>query len=139
MQKQASLAKGDNMNYKNNSISLDKVPGAKTRRRFVRSLEYEMLANLTLQNFQKEDGSVDFEKILSIPGNNRVPGLIAGYGMRRMHQLITLILKEFCYTIALPKSKKLTETKTSVCACDLILTAHEDYLSLEDLILFFER
>ena len=27
----------------------------------------------------------------------------------------------------------------SVCACDLILTAQEDQLSLEDIILFFER
>ncbi len=109
----------------------------KSRKRFMRSLEYEVIANLALQQYVKED-KADFELLLSIPLQERIPGLVAEYGLKRMHKLVKLILQEFCYSVALPKSKKLTETKTSVCACDLILAAEEDQLSLEDLIVFFE-
>ena len=56
-----------------------------------------------------------------------------------MHKLIKMVLTEFCYTVPLPKSKKPTDTKVSVCACDLMIAAFEDHMSLEDLILFFER
>jgi hypothetical protein len=109
----------------------------KSKKRFVRSLEYEVIANLALHQYVNKDRA-DFKLLLSIPLKERIPGLISEYGLKRMHKLIKLILQEFCYSIALPKSKKLTETKTSVCACDLILAAEEDQLSLEDLIVFFE-
>jgi len=123
------------MNSTNNIISLDEAK--KSRKRFVRSLEYEVIANLALQQYVKKD-KADFELLLSIPLQERIPGLISEYGLKRMHRLIKLILQEFCYSIALPKSKKLTETKVSVCACDLIIAAEEDQFSLEDLIVFFE-
>ena len=103
----------------------------------MRSLEYEVIANLALQQYAKKN-TADFEHLLSIPLQERIPGLIGEYGLKRMHKLIKLLLQEFCYSIALPKSKKLTETKIAVCACDLILAAEEDQLSLEDLIVFFE-
>jgi hypothetical protein len=123
------------MNSTNDTILLDEAK--KSRKRFVRSLEYEVIANLALQQYAKKD-KADFELLLSIPLQERIPGLVGEYGLKRMHKLIKLILQEFCYSIALPKSKKLTETKISVCACDLILAAEEDQLSLEDLIVFFE-
>lgn len=115
------------------------LPAPKTRgKRFVRSLEYDRLACLTLQNFQV-DGEPDYVALLSIPLSNRIPALIREYGLKRMHQMIRLLVKEFCYSISLPKVKKMTETRMAVCACDLMLAANEDQLSLEDLIVFFER
>lgn len=123
------------MNYNNNIISLDQA--RKSRKRFTRSLEYELIANLALQQYSTADGA-NFEALLSIPLSERIPALVNEYGLKRMHRLIKTILNEFCYSIALPKSKKLTETKTSVTACDLILVADEDQLSMEDLIVFFE-
>jgi len=119
----------------NNIISLDEA--RKSRKRFTRSLEYELIANLALQQYATADGA-NFEALLSIPLSERIPGLIGEYGLKRMHKLIKTILNEFCYSIALPKSKKLTEIKTSVVSCDLILVADEDQLSMEDLIVFFE-
>jgi len=122
-----------------NIISLNtKKPKKTTGKRYVRSLEYEMLANLTLQQFQVE-GDVAYENLLSIPLTNRIPALAKEYGNKRMHKLIKLILQEFCASVPLPKSKKLTETKTSVCACDVMIAAQEDQLAMEDLIVFFER
>lgn len=118
----------------NKVIALDHK---KTRKRFVRSLEYELIASLAFQQFVKE-GKPHYEHLLSIPITDRIPGLAGEYGLMRMHRLVKTILQEFCYSIPLPKSKKLTETRISVCACDLILTAEEDQLGLEDLIVFFE-
>lgn len=123
------------MNYNNNIISLDKE--RRSRKRFTRSLEYELIASLALQQYSTEDVA-NFESLLSIPLSERIPGLINEYGLKRMHRLVKTILNEFCYSVNLPKSKKLTETKTSVVACDLILVAEEDQLSMEDLIVFFE-
>ena len=123
------------MKHDNNIISLDEA--RKSRKRFTRSLEYELIANLAVQQYATADGP-NYEALLSIPLSERIPALINEYGLKRMHRLIKTILNEFCYTVALPKSKKLTEIKTSVTACDLLLVADEDQLSMEDLIVFFE-
>lgn len=123
------------MDYHNNIISLDEAK--KSRKRFTRSLEYELMASLALQQYSTADGA-NFESLLSIPLSERIPGLVGEYGLKRMHRLIKTVLAEFCYSIALPKSKKLTETKASVVACDLLLVADEDQLSMEDLIVFFK-
>lgn len=127
--------KRKNMDYNNNIISLDEA--RKSRKRFTRSLEYELIASLALHQYSTANGA-NFEALLSIPLSERIPGLTGEYGLKRMHKLIKTVLNEFCHAISLPKSKKLTETKTSVVACDLLLAADEDQLSLEDLIVFFE-
>lgn len=124
------------MDSYSNIISLKEA--GKSRKRFTRSLEYELIASLALQQYGTADGA-NFEALLSIPLPERIPGLISEYGLKRMHRLIKTILHEFCHSIALPKSKKLTETKISVTACDLILVADEDQFSMEDLIVFFEQ
>jgi hypothetical protein len=123
------------MNYDNNIITLDEAK--KNRKRFTHSLEYELIASLAVKQYSTADGA-NFEALLSIPLSERIPSLISEYGLKRMHRLLKTILNEFCYSISLPKNKKLTETKTSVVACDLILVADEDQLSMEDLIVFFE-
>jgi len=109
----------------------------KGKKHFTRSLEYDLIASLAFHKYATREGA-DFEQLLSIPLKDRIPGLIVEYGVKRMHQLIRNMLHEFCTSIQLPKSKKLTDTKTSVCSCDLMLAAQEDQLSLEDLIIFFE-
>jgi hypothetical protein len=129
------------MNNINNIINMEgQAPEIKQapRKRFVRSLEYEVIANLATKQFLQGD-VILFDKLLSIPLTERIPGLINEYGLQRAHRLIKMVLQEFCYGIALPKSAKLTDTKIAACACDLIISAYEDQLSLEDLIIFFER
>lgn len=113
---------------------LKPMPG----KRYVRSLEYEVIANLAMKQFMAGE-EVLYEGLLSMPLTERIPGLIKEYGLKRAHRLIKMILQEFCYSIPLPKSAKLTETRIAACACDLILAAYEDQLGLEDLIVFFER
>jgi hypothetical protein len=111
---------------------------AATGKRYVRSLEYEVITNLAMKQFVTEGDAILYDGLLSIPLTERIPGLITNYGLKRAHRLIKMVLQEFCYNIPLPKSAKLSDTKIAAVACDLILTAYEDQLSLEDLIVFFE-
>lgn len=128
------------MNDINNIVIMEPqapVMNQAPRKRFVRSLEYELIANLAKNQYTGGDG-VLFDRLLSIPLTERIPGLISNYGLQRAHRLIKMVLQEFCYSIPLPKSAKLSETKIAACACDLILAAYEDQLSLEDLVVFLE-
>lgn len=130
------------MNVKNNIALLEQqplMPDLKKRgKRFTRSLEYELIANLVLQQYQNKD-KVNYDLLLAIPLHERIPGLTTEYGYQRMYRLLVTIIREFSMAIPLPKSRKLNDTRVSVCACDLMLSAYEDQLSLEDVILFFER
>src|SRR6478672_7680146 len=112
------------------------------RKRFsplnINTLEYGIIANLVVQNYQQE-GHVKFEALLSLPLGERIPGLIENYGKKTVHRLLVMILNEFNNKVRLPRAKKLTATKISVSACELMLTAYEDQLSLEDVILFLQR
>jgi len=121
-----------------------KVAGApkattkRTPRQYVNMLEYELITNLVQQQYSK-NGEINFPLLLSIPLNDRIPALMQEFGLKRMYNLLLMIVRAFCFSLPIPKTKKLSETRMSVCACDLILTAQEDQLSLEDIILFFER
>jgi len=110
----------------------------KINRRFTHSLEYEVIANLVLQQYEKND-EVNFDHIWTIQPTDRIPALVTEYGNKRMYHLIVTLLKEFCFSFPLPKSKKLNNTRINVCACDLMISAIEEKLSIEDFILLFER
>jgi len=109
----------------------------KSRKQNSPSLEYELISSLAFQQFAGKEGP-DYQMLLSIPLLDRIPALIQEYGLKRMHKLIRSMITEFCLAIKLPKNKKLTETRISAIACDIILTAEEDQFSIEDLIVFFE-
>jgi hypothetical protein len=130
------------MNYVDNIITMEsqqpviqKAPG----KRFIHSLEYDMIANLAIKQYSNGGEEASFDRLLSIPLKERIPGLINEYGLKRAHRLIKTILQEFIWSVPLPKSAKLTETKISAVGCDLILAAYEDQLAIEDFIVFFER
>lgn len=119
-------------------ISVDNAKPRKISKQFTHSLEYEIIANLVLQQYEKE-GEVRFDLLWNIVATDRIPVLTDEYGKRRMYKLIAMLLKEFCISIPLPKTKKLNDTRINVCSCDLMISAYEEELSMEDLILFFER
>jgi hypothetical protein len=136
------------MIQKTNYTTKARVPGAATAdkpkvrrnssRLYTSTVEYTMIANLVTQQYQ-QDKAVRFDALLSIPVEDRIPGLIERYGNKTMYRLLVMILKEFFASLPLPRYKKPTETKTSVTACQLMLTSYEDHLALEDVILFLQR
>jgi hypothetical protein len=129
------------MKFRNNSITKAKdtaTPKRKSSRLYIDKLEYGMIANLVVQQYQLGD-TVKFDALLSIPLEDRIPGLIEKFGNKTMHRLLVMIIREFFNSLVIPKAKKLTETKISVSACELMLSSSEDFLSLEDVILFLQR
>lgn len=107
-------------------------------RLYTSAVEYGMIANLVLHQYQK-GANVQFEALLSIPLDDRIPGLVEKYGKSTMYQLLMMVLKEFVAALLLPVYKKPTETNLSYAACDIMLSADDDFLSLEDVILFLQR
>jgi hypothetical protein len=131
------------MNIRNNIAffqAAEKKPAVKRKvtKRVTKSLEYEMITHLALQQFQ-QGNEINFDHLLSIPLNDRIPGLINEYGRKRIHQMLYMMVKQFNLSLALPRAKKLTETKMSIAACEFLLLAEEDHLALEDIIVFLER
>ena len=130
------------MNSGNNIIPIDqpvkRIETKKSTRKFIHSLEYEVIANLVLQQYEK-NGEIRFDLLWSVPATDRIPELTREYGKKRMYKLLVTLLKEFSVSIPLPKTKKLNDTRINVCACDLMISAEEEALSIEDFILFFER
>jgi hypothetical protein len=101
------------------------------------SLEYELMASLCFQQYGCHEGP-DFQKLLSIPVEERIMALINDFGIKNMHKLVRTMLQEFSIRLGLPESRKLSVTGMSACACDIILAAEEDHLSMEDLVIFFQ-
>lgn len=131
------------MSIRNNIIAFDQPVERsgevkKTTRKFTHSLEYEIIANLVLQQYEK-DGMARFDLLFAIANSDRIPALTVEYGKKRMFKLVATLLREFAISIPLPKTKKLNDTRIAVCACDIMISAEEENLSMEDLILFFER
>ncbi len=131
------------MNYRTGSKTATAAPGNMIKKRassrsYTSTVEYTLLSNLVRQQYEKE-GKVEFPALLAIAIEDRIPGLIEKYGNKTMHQLTVMILKEFFATLPMPVYKRPSETAISVAACDIMLTAGEDYLALEDVMLFLQR
>ena len=116
----------------------DKPKTKRSNRLFTSTVEYTMIANLVSQQYQK-DNAVRYDALLAIPFEDRIPGLIQKYGNKTMHKLLLMILREFIASLGFPRYKQPTDTQVSVLACEIMLSSYEDYLGLEDVILFLQR
>ncbi|RYY95586.1 MAG: hypothetical protein EOO11_15520 [Chitinophagaceae bacterium] len=128
------------MNYKASAPQSAGTPKTKraNNRIYTETVEYALIANLVQQQYQNVH-DVQWDKLLSIPVDDRIPGLMERYGKKTMHRLLLMVLKEFVAALNLPAYKRPTETRVSVAVCDIMLTAGEDFLGIEDVILFLQR
>lgn len=83
----------------------------------------------------KTAGVVNFGIVCSIPVPDRIPGLVAIYGSEKIHATLVVMLTDFCnyYNVIRPMSSD----QIVLCAFEMISTSVEDYLSIEDMALFF--
>ncbi|HYH14229.1 MAG TPA: hypothetical protein VD794_03355 [Flavisolibacter sp.] len=116
----------------------DKPKAKRSNRLFTSTVEYTMIANLVSQQYQK-DNAVRYDALLAIPFEDRIPGLIQKYGNKTMHKLLVMTLREFIASLGFPRYKQPSDTQVSVLACEIMLSSYEDYLGLEDVILFLQR
>lgn len=90
---------------------------------------------LSLNRF-KDKGLIKYENLLSIPVKDRLPGLVEQYGAKRIHQLLVVLLTEFCNTFNV--IRPMSANQIVSCASEILNTSNEDYLSMEDLTIFFQ-
>jgi hypothetical protein len=105
-------------------------------RPYVNTLEYDLISSLVHQQYT-QGGSVRFDLLDGIANEDRIPALMTDFGVKRMHHMLLLMVRSFLFGLPITKAKKLTDTKMSAVACDLMVAAQEDGLALEDVILFF--
>lgn len=84
----------------------------------------------------KEHGMIKFENVLSIPVTDRIPGLVEKYGKMSIHGLIVVMLTKFVNSFNL--IRPMTGEQIVECAFEMIDSASEDTLSIEDFALFFQ-
>jgi hypothetical protein len=80
-------------------------------------------------------GTPQFALLLQTPLGDRIPGLAAKYGSKRIHALIVILVTNFCNNLNL--IRPMTESQIVSCSFELMNTASEDQLSIEDLTVFF--
>lgn len=92
--------------------------------------------NIVLRNFKNSVGALDFQKILSVPREQRIP-VLNKKDPEHLSMVITAGL-----TLAL-ETMNLKRPMTAGQICDLseniIDSANEDHLSVEDLMLFLQK
>lgn len=125
------------INHKTASTDQPKKKRSSSRL-YTATVEYSMIANLVRMQYETGAGP-NFENLLAIPFEDRIPGLIERYGNKTMHHLLVMVVNEFVASLELPAYKRPTETRISVLACEVMLSSYEDLLSLEDIILFLQR
>jgi hypothetical protein len=81
-----------------------------------------------------ENNSPQFPALLSV--KERIPDLVKEIGIADMGKLLMAEIAKFinCYTIIRP----MNPDQIAQCAYAIISSSEEDYLSLQDLVLFFE-
>lgn len=95
--------------------------------------ELQVAANLRQYHSQ---GVIAFEKVLSIPLTGRIPHLTHVYGLENLHKLMIILLARFNNDLNL--IRPMSAEQVTDCAFDLVMTTQEDYLSIEDYMLFFK-
>lgn len=86
--------------------------------------------------YYSENNTPNYISLLKIPANDRLPGLAQKVGVENLGALLMAEITKFqaCYNVIRP----MNPDQIAQCAFSIIQTSEEDYLSLEDLVLFFE-
>ncbi|HEV7620107.1 MAG TPA: hypothetical protein VGO09_00160, partial [Flavisolibacter sp.] len=102
------------------------------------SFEYKVLASSIIEQYQ-DGGHTQFEKMLAIPQSDRIPALAIQFGYSQIIHLLKKMIREFIAAIPSTEEKIYTDKAIEGYAFDIYLIACIDFLSLEDIILFFEN
>jgi hypothetical protein len=106
-----------------------------TKRTLLFLVENDIAAKLKMLTYFSKANTPDYSKLMSIPVTDRVPELSKKMGVENMGKIIMAEVTKFqnCFNVIRP----MNAFQIAECAYAIIQSAEEDYLSLEDLILFF--
>lgn len=79
---------------------------------------------------------IKYQTLLSIPLKDRLPGLIDQYGAKRIHGILVVMITQFCNSFNV--IRPMTAEQIVDCAGEILNTSHEDFLSVEDIMIFFQ-
>lgn len=93
--------------------------------------------NVNLKQYKFANGATNFDAILRIPFEDRLPGLIQKVGLKQVHMMLAKAITMAMESLNL--SKPLTSNQIIDLVDTLIDTSSEDYLSFEDIMLFLQQ
>lgn len=109
---------------------------ASTKRLIGSILKADTIAiNQCLLPFLQAD-KVRFDEVLKISPYARIPHLTHAYGFENIHKTLILLLGKFINSFNI--IRPMSEDQVIECAFDMVMTAQEDQLSMEDYLLFFK-
>jgi hypothetical protein len=95
----------------------------------------EISANL--KQYKYANGAVNYDAILRVPLGDRIPGLVLKAGLKTVHMALAAAVTMTMESLNL--ARPLTSNQIIDLVDILIDTAGEDYLSLEDIMLFLQQ
>ena len=106
--------------YNKNNLVAEGAPvktreSKKQRSVYRHSPEYEIIVNLILKQYEINE-AIRFDLLWAIQESDRIPALTNEFGKKRIHNLMSTVLREFCLSIPLPKAKKI-KRYTNQCMC----------------------
>jgi len=97
----------------------------------------KMQLSVSINSLKLANGAVNYPAILSIPGTDRIPSLVGKIGYERLHKTLGAAIQLAMESMNL--SKPLTANQIFDLVDAIIDTSAEDYLALEDIILFLQK
>ncbi len=97
----------------------------------------KMALSLEMKKFKQPNGAINFTEVLKIPSSNRLVSLVGAVGLQRVHQTIGVAITLAMESMNL--SKPLTANQIFDLTDEIIDTASEDNLGIEDVVLFLQK
>jgi len=97
----------------------------------------KMQLTAALRNYKLPNGSVNYQMVLSIPKAERIPQLINSEGYEKIHSLIVAGIQLAMESLNLANT--LNADQIFDLADMLIDSSNEDYLSLQDVVLYLQK
>lgn len=96
-----------------------------------------MQLGIAINSFKLANGAVNYPAILSVPGKDRIPALVGKIGYEKLHKTLGVAIQLAMESMNL--SKPLTANQIFDLVDAIIDTSNEDYLAIEDVILFLQK
>lgn len=97
----------------------------------------KMGVSLALKKYKTSAGAANFPSLLRIPSKNRIPELIKQFGVQGIHLLLAIAVQSAMENLNFVN--KLTASQVFELVDILIDSSEEDYLSLEDIMIFLQK
>lgn len=97
----------------------------------------KMQLSIAINSFKLANGVINYPAILSVPGTDRIPSLVGKIGYEKLHKTLGVAIQLAMESMNL--SKPITANQIFDLVDAIIDTSSEDYLAIEDVILFLQK